>query len=76
MIDIRTDSYKDIFNFAHDFVVKQGHASISRDGGCFYNGPGGTHCAIGAMLPEGVVGEGNTILDLVEVAKEGTTSTH
>lgn len=56
-----------------DFVVahmrRQGRRSANRKGDCLYRGPGGTACAIGCLIPDGLYRqrmEGLSALDLSE----------
>jgi hypothetical protein len=41
-------SKADVLDFVKDKLLEQG--KVSYDGNCMYNGPEGTHCAIGHML--------------------------
>lgn len=42
---------QEIFNKAYLGLKAQGQQSITDDIGCAYNGPDGTHCGIGLLVP-------------------------
>lgn len=45
-------SLQDTFEKVADFVYRQGHQSTeSGRRCCLYNGPGGSHCAVGCLIP-------------------------
>ena len=43
---------QDIYDFVGDFLIKQGVRSADSVGSCFYRGPNGLKCAVGAVLSD------------------------
>jgi len=53
-----------VLDYVYPALVAQGGPSRSPNGLCLYNGPEGTHCAIGWLIGSHTAVEGSSVCDL------------
>jgi len=52
MIDLKTATRQEVFDYVVTNLYEQGCKSLSKDGSCAYRGPEGAKCAAGWLIPD------------------------
>ena len=63
---------RNVFKKMFDFLMAQGHRSVTRDGSCMYLRKNGDRCAIGALIPDGhpALGRGGYRLNVRKIIEK------